>query len=800
MFERRSKLRSSRKQIFLVVGLALLIYIILMGRQGVARDVVLDDGIAYVAVGVHGGIRVLNIIDPTFPFEVGYFNTPGGAYRVAIDHPFLYVADGRRGMRVLEVSDPTMPVAVGVLNAPGDIRHVIISGDYAYLAAGNAGLVIADISNPTRPIIVSSIDTPGFAQAIALVYAPDPLTEMLTNDNDLHQRRPTHALLADGNRGLLVFDIRLPISPVLVTRYDPPGDVQDVAVSGQVAVIASGRGGVRLLDITNPVLPAEFVIFETSAEAQSVAIYGSTVIVAEGDQGIRFVDFVDPSRPTDIASFSLPGSALRVTTHNGYLFVSQDVQGVRITDLSQPFDPDRTVIYETPGDASFLQVGRGLGLVAMGRWGEVSTKVWRTMLGMGFDLVLFFTVLAFWLFIFAQFVLPVKTLGERWQATSRMITYFFGRHGPAIFIENGDIRQNIHEKTRRGPGVALLDTASGAVMRSAHAFTRPVGPGIVFTGAGEYPEDAVDLHRQVRSLGFLDGEDPFAPQYEGEPLEVYQERQRRRYNTSALTRDGVEVVPTITTVFSLIGEPGAGRSAFGYNPQSVWRAIARKGVNPDAPSDSEIRSIDWKWLPVYIAADLWRDYLRKFTLNELFELSAVETAEVNNGQRSTAFDVILTQVRVRMTKPEVAELDEIGTPTGGMKPSKEYEFLRERGIQVIGVSIHSLRLPPTVEDQLVDQWKASWLERAVDERKEMERLLAFERMRGEESAAKAFASYAGQMIDEAVEKRTSLSMPEAVEALVEGTLRLTIREPELNPRLTTQKNGLVELIEWIRKL
>ncbi len=38
---------------------------------------------------------------------------------------------------------------------------------------------------------------------------------------------------------------------------------------------------------------------------------------------------------------------------------------------------------------------------------------------------------------------------------------------------------------------------------------------------------------------------------------------------------------------------------------------------------------------------------------------------------------------------------------------------------------------------------------------------------------------------------------DSLEKLVEGTLKLCVREPELFPRLTNQRKNLVEIIDWI---
>ena len=47
----------------------------------------------------------------------------------------------------------------------------------------------------------------------------------------------------------------------------------------------------------------------------------------------------------------------------------------------------------------------------------------------------------FFLFFFSQFVLPVLNVEKRLKAAQRLFLYIFGDHGPAIFIENGELRE-----------------------------------------------------------------------------------------------------------------------------------------------------------------------------------------------------------------------------------------------------------------------------------------------------------------------------------------------------------------------
>jgi hypothetical protein len=427
------------------------------------------------------------------------------------------------------------------------------------------------------------------------------------------------------------------------------------------------------------------------------------------------------------------------------------------------------------------------------------------LLPLAVDIVILVGGALFWMAFFSQFVLPVRTLEERWMAFNRLRSYLGGKHGPAIFVENGEVQHRSQELRRRGAGVIVLDTASAAVLRNASAFTRAIGPGIVFTDQREYIAGTVDLHSQSRKIGPIDKDtDPFALQRKDESREAYQRREERRWETSGLTRDGVEVIPSISATFRLDSKPGEGGSMFGYNPNAVWRTIASEGIDPGAPADARSRRVPWNWLPVYLAADLWREYLRKFTLNELFTHPPSRASLEPGDPRITVFEWIESLVFQRLTRPELENVNDIGRPTGQMIRSREYDILQNRGIRIKNISISNLHFPASVEKELVQQWKANWLERAQQETELVDRQRSFHNLAGEETALMDFADAASQFLGPIVIENANMpellpDVKDSLELLVRGTLNQTIRDPEVHPKINAEKSHLVEVIDWIRR-
>lgn len=253
------------------------------------------------------------------------------------------------------------------------------------------------------------------------------------------------------------------------------------------------------------------------------------------------------------------------------------------------------------------------------------------------DLACIFPVLLIlWMAFFAQFVLPVYTFTDRQKIFSRLLTDLFGGHGPALFIENGEIKEHSGERLKKGPGVVWLDSASAAVTRTAVKLRQTIGPGVHFIESREFIAGTVDLHIQSQTLGPKEFDKPFDEKKEGQSDEEWNQIQDRRKQVSALTRDGIEVIPNISVTFRVNtgfpreGQPG---SRFGYrtgiskkdrenerkDQDAIRKAILGEGVNPNVVPDSPRHRVKWNELPAALAVDLWREYAAKFTLDELFK-------------------------------------------------------------------------------------------------------------------------------------------------------------------------------------
>ena len=487
---------------------------------------------------------------------------------------------------------------------------------------------------------------------------------------------------------------------------------------------------------------------------------------------------------------------------------------------------------------------------------------WVNILGIAVDLVLLVLLLQVSVFFYAQFILPIRTLTDRKKIVNRLWLHSRSAHGPAIFIKNGRKVERAGESDQRGPGVLWVDTASAVVTRTFTTFKQVLGPGVHFIDANEKIATIISLHSQTHTIGPTREDDPFWKLNENpteEDRKNYKETTARCMTVRAITRDGIEVFPNITITFKIDAEPagpGEKGSHFGFNADAVEKAARSEGINPYSTSE-EKRRVEWNQLPALIAADLWREYLGKFTLTELFDpiipalpnilqpetpppfvplpktsllikrgfgarilrninnalerrldnLLPKETPPVEKALGSepspakrtgvtgkqTALQVINQMMKSRLTQAVVAKLDECGRVLEGYDVSDEYKKLKERGIAVLHVSINRLHFSPVIESQLLERWNTSWLANARSDQNRVERLNAGYAEKGRQKAVLDHAF----TLSQAMADENPLNVSSAVKSL----LQKIQAEIKLNDRLLDLTGGelenLEELVKWV---
>ena len=309
-------------------------------------DVAMSGNYAYIASGVASGIRVLDLSDPTTPFEVGYSincdpcpEVPiwmADRIRVSGDYAYVLYFDGVTSkthyrLYVYDMSDPITPQQMGYICLPDNCTSQFVEGDYVYITAfefdGFSGVKVIDVSDPMQPIEAGSFGTPGMPQE---VYVTDDI-----------------AYVADNN-ALVIYDVADPGSPKELGSYSPEGETvlfHHVAVQGNYVYIIDSEFGIRILDATD---------FSNIKEVDSIphdqtdAVFSRIEIsdkrayyLQEGDnmeKKLIILDVSNPTAPVEIGSHDMPGYWWfhGFDYYDGYACVAAGDEGLRVVDVSNP--------------------------------------------------------------------------------------------------------------------------------------------------------------------------------------------------------------------------------------------------------------------------------------------------------------------------------------------------------------------------------------------------------------------------------------------------------------------------------
>ncbi|MFN8412583.1 MAG: hypothetical protein U0Z26_09370 [Anaerolineales bacterium] len=395
------------------------------------------------------------------------------------------------------------------------------------------------------------------------------------------------------------------------------------------------------------------------------------------------------------------------------------------------------------------------------------------------DIAATFYILDRLTYFFSQFILPIQDSKQRQEIYERVQMFEPGKRGPALFIKNGKVIMHEGEKEKRGAGVIVLDTASAALLQTDTEIRDTVGPGIKFTQKGEYIAGSVDLRTQLQFIGPI--EDHQLSLYPSLVISPVQE-------TSGWTRDGFEVSPIISVKFSIKrsaenkpSESGV-TSRYGYDASAVRNAIMGEAIQLGA-SDNKV-FMEWKNLPAHLVVNLWRDYIRKFKLNDLF------------SSDDNALQTIEKMINMRLKQKDVIGLDDIGKPSGEWLRSVEFEQLESRGLQVIDVKIHNVLLEEPQEDQLIHQWKAEWLNTAKKEQAQLKEMEALAETASREEASKEFAKISSSLF------RAKITEPQKspfklLQLLIHPIKDAQLTQHSADPEMEDDLRKIDEIWKWL---
>lgn len=306
---------------------------VVLGQTEVLSGVVSRIQIAgnYAYLGVDGGVSIVDASNPAAPTQVSFYDTPGAVYGIAISDTLAYIAEGRvwdgsqfqgGGLRILDVSNPTTPSQTGYLDTDAYAFGVSLRGNYAYLSNGSGvpGIIVVDISNPALPTQVNFFDT----------YVP-PWGTFVSGE---------YLYVSAQSLGIGIYSLANPQNPISVTYFSTPGNAYDMTVNDDRAYVSQSTAGLSILDMTNPVSPALLGVYDLPyADVHNVSADDNYAYVAHGFEGLVILDVSDGTMPVEESTYDLFGYLYDVEVEGDYAYVLDYQEGIQVLDLTANVDP-----------------------------------------------------------------------------------------------------------------------------------------------------------------------------------------------------------------------------------------------------------------------------------------------------------------------------------------------------------------------------------------------------------------------------------------------------------------------------
>jgi len=366
-------------------------------------------GLAYITDKQYsgGGVRIIDVSDPTLPVEVGAFPAQCHAADVEVVGNYAYLADQPTNsripecslaigskLRVIDVSNPAAPTQVSEsdLSWPVDIEAV---EGVVYAGGRWSGLELIDVSNPAAPVTVGMVPDFWFEDIDVVdgyVYAAggghDPSTgeqygfevfDVTDTTNPLSVGRSVEFSegidVVDGfaylvGRGLQVVDVSNPAAPTRRGGSISPGYLGGaLGVYGGYAYIEAGEW-LNVVDLSHLDTPTEVGWAEVVGPTGDVGVPNDVEIadgvayLAFGDGeyfpeeygGLRTYDITDPTVPTPLGGIDTEYLSLDVELAAGLAFVAAGTDGLRVFDVSNPSAPVAAGALALPGSTAKLEV------------------------------------------------------------------------------------------------------------------------------------------------------------------------------------------------------------------------------------------------------------------------------------------------------------------------------------------------------------------------------------------------------------------------------------------------------------
>jgi hypothetical protein len=239
-------------------------------------DVCIQGNYAYVASSSYQGLKIIDISNPSSPYQVGYLESPwDDSYGIAISDTLVYQNFRDRGFCVINVSTPSNPVEIGRLSISGDQGRLIKEGNFVYTVC-EVGNKIINISDPTNPTEIGEFGDP------------------FHYSNFINVAKSGNYIYTFEGVDMWIYDVSNPQNPIQINEYflGYGNSGYGIDIIDTVAYVSyfnspENHGGILAVKISDPSTPYIVAYAEFETAGNDVKVIGDYAYVASGSAGLR---------------------------------------------------------------------------------------------------------------------------------------------------------------------------------------------------------------------------------------------------------------------------------------------------------------------------------------------------------------------------------------------------------------------------------------------------------------------------------------------------------------------------------
>ncbi len=288
-----------------------------------ARNCIMDDQWVFVSgYSSFNGcwIRVMDLTDPSDPYEEIRLPTQGGTLSMDIDDDYLFYTTDNNSFNIIDVSEHHDPELISSINRQGDLQKIAVSDGIAYIADKGSLLRVVDVQDPENPVEINRVDLPH--SPIDLVVSEDLI------------------FMTFGDDGIAILDVSDRENIQIVATLDLPGFSMDICLTEDYAYIANsahyspdlGRG-LYVIDIRNIEEPT--VVGHNDQSCGQLAISGNYAYSMGFKTGLHVFDISDPTDPVVVGDFYIEEGAKDLVYRDDMVYIAH-YNWIGVYDVSDP--------------------------------------------------------------------------------------------------------------------------------------------------------------------------------------------------------------------------------------------------------------------------------------------------------------------------------------------------------------------------------------------------------------------------------------------------------------------------------